>query len=332
MLVGRATAKQWWRNFTEPRQGGVPREGLGRLVPMGHPGRSAAERVYSRGHPYAHTSPDDPMVVIRRPAAYQAGRASAATTPPSELLRGGGNCGPGDGAGNTRGNGGLLRSGSSSRRRRNFHGDRVASAGRGRNGRGILLGAAQAHVLHQVLPDLRPRRWVAATAVAAGLAWLLGLLPSAMLPRIGNRPAAAGLAAVDGLLLLLSLGAAQWWVLRRHITGAGTWIPCHRCCLAGRTGRLLRDSHATVAPRPISLSDRRDRRSRRSPHGGYRRRRHRSRVGPPRELSGGMKWCHTRRRSVGGGARSCRTDNGDALTVLTAREAEHPRTHTWNNW
>ncbi|MFF5955751.1 hypothetical protein [Streptomyces luteogriseus] len=47
----------------------------------------------------------------------------------------------------------------------------------------------------------------------------------ATLPRIGNWPAAAGLAAVDGLLLLLSLGAAQWWVLHHHITGADTWIP-----------------------------------------------------------------------------------------------------------
>jgi hypothetical protein len=74
---------------------------------------------------------------------------------------------------------------------------------------GALLGAAQAHVLHQVLPDLRPRRWVAATAVAAGAAWLLGLMPSVMLPRIGYWPAAAGLVAVDGLLLLLSLGTAQ---------------------------------------------------------------------------------------------------------------------------
>jgi hypothetical protein len=69
VLVGRAATKQWWRNFTEPRQvgvlaEGVPHEGLGRLVPMGHPGRSAAERIYSGGHPHAHISADDPMVVI----------------------------------------------------------------------------------------------------------------------------------------------------------------------------------------------------------------------------------------------------------------------------
>ncbi|MEV5437503.1 hypothetical protein AB0K80_16035 [Streptomyces sp. NPDC052682] len=89
---------------------------------------------------------------------------------------------------------------------------------------GALLGGAQAHVLHQVLPDLRRRHWVTATAVAAGCAWLLGLLPSAVVPHVGGWPVAAGLAVVDGLLLLLSLGIAQWWVLRRHVLGAGTWI------------------------------------------------------------------------------------------------------------
>ncbi|MFD6311524.1 nitroreductase/quinone reductase family protein [Streptomyces nigra] len=65
VAVGRAAAKQWWRNLTAPRHvgvpaEGVPHEGLGRLVPTGHPDRPAAERISNRGHPRAReTTPSD---------------------------------------------------------------------------------------------------------------------------------------------------------------------------------------------------------------------------------------------------------------------------------
>ncbi|MEV4859559.1 nitroreductase/quinone reductase family protein [Streptomyces ossamyceticus] len=90
VLVGRAADKQWWRNFTQPRQvgvlaEGVPHEGLGRLVPAEHPGRAAAERVYSRRHPHARVSPDNPMVVITlasgRLSGEQTGREDPAAEP-----------------------------------------------------------------------------------------------------------------------------------------------------------------------------------------------------------------------------------------------------------
>jgi hypothetical protein len=233
VMVGRAADKQWWRNFTQPRQvsvlaEGVPHDGLGRLVPAGHPGRAAAERVYRRRHPHARVSPDNPMVVITLASGRLSGEQTGREDPTAEpalptgrqlwgrwwrwttLGEATGFCVPAAAAAAVGGTSTAI------------EWPVLVAAGMAE---GALLSAAQAHVLHQVLPDLRPRRWVAATAVAAGAAWLLGLMPSVMLPRIGYRPAAAGLVAVDGLLLLLSLGTAQWWVLRRHITGAGAWIP-----------------------------------------------------------------------------------------------------------
>jgi len=35
----------------------------------------------------------------------------------------------------------------------------------------------------------------------------------------------ATVAGIDGILLLLSLGSAQWWVLRDHVPDARHWIP-----------------------------------------------------------------------------------------------------------
>ncbi|WP_314612846.1 hypothetical protein [Streptomyces stackebrandtii] len=79
---------------------------------------------------------------------------------------------------------------------------------------GALLGAAQAHVLRRVLPTMPSRHWIAATAGAACLAWLLGMLPGVVAPHLQSRLAATVLAILAGILVLLSLGTAQWRVLR----------------------------------------------------------------------------------------------------------------------
>ncbi|MFC3349384.1 hypothetical protein ACFOOM_18510 [Streptomyces echinoruber] len=89
---------------------------------------------------------------------------------------------------------------------------------------GALLGAAQARVLRRVLPAVRPRRWIAATAGAACVAWLLGLLLPLLAVRVPSAPAVAVPAAVVGAALLLSLGCAQWWVLRGQVPRAHRWI------------------------------------------------------------------------------------------------------------
>ncbi|MCC3655662.1 MULTISPECIES: hypothetical protein [Streptomyces] len=91
---------------------------------------------------------------------------------------------------------------------------------------GAVLGLAQARVLRRVWPRLDGGRWTAATAAAAAFAWLLGLLPSALHDAVADWPVPvlAALAAVAGPLLLVSVGTAQWWVLRRHVPRARRWI------------------------------------------------------------------------------------------------------------
>lgn len=85
---------------------------------------------------------------------------------------------------------------------------------------GAVLGAAQASVLSPVLPGLRRLRWVALTSAAAVAAYGLGLL----MVSAGSSWQALTVRATAGILLLLSLGGAQWIELRRHVMSAGTWV------------------------------------------------------------------------------------------------------------
>jgi deazaflavin-dependent oxidoreductase (nitroreductase family) len=88
---------------------------------------------------------------------------------------------------------------------------------------GAMLGAAQAHVLRQAVPGLPSGRWTARTSAAAVLAYALGLTPST-LAGSWPRPALIAFAAVAGVVLLVSIGAAQWTVLRDHVPHAARWI------------------------------------------------------------------------------------------------------------
>jgi hypothetical protein len=65
-----------------------------------------------------------------------------------------------------------------------------------------------------------------ATAGAAALAWAIGLLPSTVGGGLAGWPVPLliALATVGGLVLLLSIGTAQWLVLREHVPRAGRWI------------------------------------------------------------------------------------------------------------
>jgi deazaflavin-dependent oxidoreductase (nitroreductase family) len=91
---------------------------------------------------------------------------------------------------------------------------------------GMVLGYSQAWVLRQRFPALSTRRWVAATSVAAALAWLLGMLPSTLQETWSNWPGPA--VAIAGLVvggtLLSCMGVAQWTQLRRHVPRARPWI------------------------------------------------------------------------------------------------------------
>jgi hypothetical protein len=90
---------------------------------------------------------------------------------------------------------------------------------------GAAVGAAQAWVLrrHDAPVDATP--WVVATAAAAGFAWFAGVGGSAL---IGADVAPTAVLLVllvpVWIAALLSMGLAQWLVLRRGVPGSGRWV------------------------------------------------------------------------------------------------------------
>lgn len=91
---------------------------------------------------------------------------------------------------------------------------------------GTVLGLAQALVLRRRIAGLSVRRWVIATAVAAAIAYVLGMLPSSLQDAWQGwpQPVQALSAVVLAAALLSSIGVGQWLVLRRHLRRAAAWI------------------------------------------------------------------------------------------------------------
>ncbi len=121
---------------------------------------------------------------------------------------------------------------------------------------GAILGGAQAIVLHRVLPGFPVRTWVAATSGAAVLAWLIGMAPVAFAGSIDDWPIALVVASATilGALLLLSIGTAQWTVLRHHVDGAWRWIAVTALAwLAGLTVFMLVAPPLWREGQPIAL-------------------------------------------------------------------------------
>lgn len=93
-------------------------------------------------------------------------------------------------------------------------------------GEGALLGLAQSLVLRRLITGFAWQRWVLATALAAALAWLIGLLPSTLIDAglTLPLPLLIGGGIVLGSVFLLSIGGAQWLVLRRYLPNANRWM------------------------------------------------------------------------------------------------------------
>lgn len=91
---------------------------------------------------------------------------------------------------------------------------------------GAVLAAAQAVVLRRVDRALSSRSWIAATALAAGFAWAVAMLAVHNSDRLNTLPLVAvlPLAAVAGTGVLLSLGTAQWFILRDHFPNTHIWV------------------------------------------------------------------------------------------------------------
>jgi hypothetical protein len=86
---------------------------------------------------------------------------------------------------------------------------------------GLILGRAQHAVLRRLVPGVTG--WAAATAVAAGLAWLAGMGGSSLLGAVG---ATALIVAVPGWVIgLLAMGILQYRRLRQVVPDASAWIP-----------------------------------------------------------------------------------------------------------
>ncbi|WP_372595301.1 hypothetical protein [Actinotalea sp.] len=92
-------------------------------------------------------------------------------------------------------------------------------------GEGLVLGWSQSRVLREVLP-VPARRWTVATGVGGAVAWALGMAPSTFVAVWTTWPVVVIVlvGAVIGLALLLSIGLAQWTVLRRHLARARWWV------------------------------------------------------------------------------------------------------------
>jgi hypothetical protein len=91
----------------------------------------------------------------------------------------------------------------------------------------MVLGYGEARVLRPVLPAFAVARWTAATAAAAAGAWAAGFTPPAI-HHLGAPAWAVVMAAVlAAVVVLLSLGGAQWTVLRHHLPNARWWVPAN---------------------------------------------------------------------------------------------------------
>lgn len=92
-------------------------------------------------------------------------------------------------------------------------------------GEGAVLGAFQSFVLKKYVKDFASSRFIIYTALAAVIAWLLGMTPSTLHIEIWPVSLIIFFAVGASIIFLLSIGTAQWLVLRRYFENALWWIP-----------------------------------------------------------------------------------------------------------
>jgi hypothetical protein len=115
---------------------------------------------------------------------------------------------------------------------------------------GVLVGLAQGWALRHRIVELSIRDWTVASALGAGLAWTLGMLPSTVLallePAGASSPASPteppawlqySMAVTLGLVLGPVLGWAQARVLKRHVARPLRWLSANAAAWA--LGMLL---------------------------------------------------------------------------------------------
>lgn len=91
---------------------------------------------------------------------------------------------------------------------------------------GAVLGYFQAGVLRTLLSGFRIGTWTAATSAGAVVAWSVGVLPMLYGEQFTDWPTAVQIpvAVTASLILIFSIGVAQWTVLRHFTDRAALWI------------------------------------------------------------------------------------------------------------
>jgi hypothetical protein len=94
---------------------------------------------------------------------------------------------------------------------------------------GITFGATQRLVLRRVLPRLDGWVWVSTAGFAAAftVVWALG---GASYGDLAHHALPHGIdlaGPLGGAIIGAAFGASQWLILRRHVRGAGWWVPAN---------------------------------------------------------------------------------------------------------
>lgn len=128
---------------------------------------------------------------------------------------------------------------------------------------GVLVGYAQGAVLRQRLPSLPIRRWVRATAIGAGAAWILGMIPStvaalsessgASSPPPFEGPLVYVAAAGMGLTLGVILGLPQWLQLRAYAKRSLRWVGANAIAWAAGMVIIFAGAGSTPANASVGL-------------------------------------------------------------------------------
>jgi hypothetical protein len=218
VLAGNGERKTWWRNFRTPRQVDVQLNGrwhaaTGTALDTGDVDRSAAIAGYRAAHARVRADTADPVVVIDLEHSVPE-RASGL------WVRWFRNVTVGECAGF------AVPAAAGAVTAHAVGAVSVPLLVLAGAVEGALLGWFQARVLRGAVDGFPVARWTAVTAAAAAFAWAIGLAPSLAGGWLSGRPlwALVPLVAVGSVVLLLSIGTAQWTVLRGLVPNAGRWV------------------------------------------------------------------------------------------------------------
>ena len=118
-------------------------------------------------------------------------------------------------------------------------------------GEGAVLGWSQWHVLRGWQPAISAT-WVRLTALAAAVSWALGMAPSTAYDLGAPAWVAIAVGVAGAPFLLLTIGTAQWLILREFVPRAWRWIAVNAAAWfialpPTFIGPALVPSHAPVA-------------------------------------------------------------------------------------